>query len=66
MKRVLLVPVFVLLAVLTLLGVGGLAGLIPAGFLASWRPLDVVSGRVRRKLPDHDQMAAIARATTTA
>ena len=40
---------FVLLAVLTLLGVGGLAGLIPAGFLASWRPLDVVSGRVRRK-----------------
>ena len=40
---------FILLTVVTLLGVGGMAGLIPAGFLASWRPIDVVSGRVRRK-----------------
>ena len=40
---------FILVTLVTVLGIGGLAGLIPAGFLASWRPLDVVSGRVRRK-----------------
>ncbi len=40
---------FILFSVVAILGIGGLAGLIPAGFLASWRPLDVVSGRVRRK-----------------
>ena len=40
---------FHILAMVTILGVGGLAGLIPAAFLASWRPLDVVTGRIRRK-----------------
>ena len=40
---------FILFSLVAILGIGGLAGLIPAGFLASWRPLDVISGRVRRK-----------------
>ena len=37
------------MSVLLVLGVGALAGLAPASMLASWRPIDVVSGRLRRR-----------------
>ena len=38
-----------LLAVAVVLVLGGLAGIVPALSLASWRPIDVVSGRLRRR-----------------
>ena len=40
---------FSLMSVMLVLGVGALAGLAPALMLASWRPIDVVSGRLRRR-----------------
>ena len=40
---------FLLLGIVSVLGIGGLVGLLPAFSLASWLPLDVVSGRIRRR-----------------
>ena len=40
---------FLLLGLVSVLGIGGLVGLLPAFSLASWLPLDVVSGRIRRR-----------------
>ena len=42
-------PFFWIMGVIIILTVGGLAGLVPATLLASYRPIDVVSGRIRRR-----------------
>ena len=43
-------PVFWLFSVATILLVGALAGLLPAWMLSSFQPIEVVNGRVRRRL----------------
>ena len=41
-------PLFIVLSVLLVLAIGVMAGLFPALLLSSYRPIDVVSGQVRR------------------